>query len=99
MNPPARPVRVEFHDALVGGIRQRGPEAAGLVIVGLARILIAAVTLALLLSVSVVLGLEFRAALPLASMTGASAGLSWLVTRGASWSVAPSEQKGPDRSA
>jgi hypothetical protein len=48
VNPPARPIRTELNDAVVGGIRARGSEAVGLLIIGLARVSIAVVALVLL---------------------------------------------------
>lgn len=55
MNPPAGSLRTELNDALVGGIRQRGPEAVGLVLVGSARLFLAflAVVLSQVLGVAV----------------------------------------------
>lgn len=58
MNPPARPIRTELSEAVVGGIRQRGAEAVGLVIMGLARLLVTFAALLILLFGSSVLGLK-----------------------------------------
>jgi len=80
VNPPARPLRTELNDAVVGGIRERGAEAVGLVIVSMARIAIAAVVLALLLVASTVLEIEVTFG-PFAGMTGVSACVSWLLMR------------------
>jgi hypothetical protein len=80
VNPPARSFRTELNDAVGGGIRQRGAEAIGLVIMGLARIAIAVPVLALLLLASRLLGVDVTA-LPFAGMTGISALVSWLLTR------------------
>ena len=80
MIPPARPIRVEMSDAVVGGIRERGPEAVGLVIIGVARILIAVLVLALLLIGSSLLGFDVSA-VPFAGMTGLSGLVSWAITR------------------
>jgi hypothetical protein len=45
VNPPAKEIRLELADALAAGIRQRGPEAAGLVLVGGARLILGLATL------------------------------------------------------
>lgn len=45
MNPPARSIRAEMSEAVVAGIRQRGSEAVGLVLVGVARLALIAVAL------------------------------------------------------
>jgi hypothetical protein len=69
---------------MIEGVRARGPEAVGLVIIGLARILIAVLVLGLLLIASSVLGINVSA-VPFAGMTGLSGLLSWLITRKGSW--------------
>lgn len=84
MIPPAKPFRTELNEAVIEGVRERGPEAVGLVIIGLARILIAVLVLGLLLFASSILGLNVSA-VPLAGMTGLSGLLSWLTTRKGSW--------------
>ena len=71
MNRPARPIRIEVTDAVVGGIRQRGPEAVGLLIIGLARVFLFIVVLGVLLFASSVLGFDVTT-VPLAAMSGAS---------------------------
>lgn len=80
MNPPAGPIRAELNDALVGGIRQRGPEAVGLVLIGLARLVVAVATLAVLLFASSVLGFDVTTG-PFLAMSGLSGLVSWLITR------------------
>jgi hypothetical protein len=45
LKPPARSIRTEVSEAVVAGIRQRGSEAVGLVLVGVARLVLVAVTL------------------------------------------------------
>ncbi|MGV1048556.1 MAG: hypothetical protein ACOYD4_08565 [Solirubrobacterales bacterium] len=52
----------------------------GLLLVGLVRVVIAAITLALFFCAGSVMGFEITAA-PFAAATGASAGLSWLMTK------------------
>jgi hypothetical protein len=91
MNPPARPIRTELNDAVVGGIRQRGPAAVGVVIMGLARLVVAVATLAVMLFASSVLGLEVSA-VPFAIMSGLSGLLSWLITRDGRWVLTVSKQ-------
>lgn len=81
MNPPARPLRIELNDAVVGGIRNRGPEAVGVVIIGVARVVVAALVLALLLATSAFFDYDVTA-VPFAGMTSASALISWLITWG-----------------
>ena len=81
MHPPAGPIRAELNDAVVGGIRQRGPEAVGLVIVGVARLTVALASLLVLLLGSSVLGLEVAAG-PFVAMSGLSGLLTWIITKG-----------------
>ena len=45
MNPPARSIRTEVSEAVVAGIRQRGSEAVGLMLVGAARLVLVAAAL------------------------------------------------------
>jgi hypothetical protein len=71
-------------DAVVGGIRERGPEAVGLMIIGMARIVIAFLVLILMVIASEVVGIDISA-IPFAGMTGISAFVSWLITRGERW--------------
>jgi hypothetical protein len=80
MNPPARPIRAELNDALVGGIRERGPDAFGMVIIALARLAIGVITFAILFGISQLIGAELTA-LPYAGITGVSGLVSWLATR------------------
>lgn len=80
MNPPAGTLRTELNEAVVGGIRQRGAEAVGVVIVGMARLLVGMAILAALLSVSWIFGVDITA-IRFATMTGVSSGLSWVATR------------------
>ena len=50
-------IRAELNRAVIGGIRQRGPEAVGLILVGTARLFLAFVAVVLGQVLSVVLGL------------------------------------------
>ena len=78
--PPTRSIRAEVTDAVVGGIRQRGAEAVGLLIVGTARVVIAVMVLVILVVAGKVIGIDVSA-VPFAAMTGISALVSWLLTR------------------
>jgi hypothetical protein len=80
MNPPARPLKTELSEALVGGIRQRGPEAFGSMLVALMRIAITVIVLALMLIASWAFGYDVAVA-PFAGMTTISGSVSWLLTR------------------
>lgn len=76
-----RPLKTELNEALVGGIRLRGPEAFGWMLVALIRIAIIVVVLVLMLVASWVLGYDVTA-WPFAGMTTISGLVSWLLTRG-----------------
>lgn len=80
MIPPARPLRTELNDALVGGIRERGAEAVGMVIMAIAYLVIGILTMLVLLGASSIFGID-RTALPVTVMTLLSAGISLLVGR------------------
>lgn len=81
MIPPARPLRTELNEALVGGIRQRGPEAFGWMVVALVRIAITVIVLVLMLIASLAFDYKVSAG-PFAGMTTISGLVSWLTTRG-----------------
>jgi hypothetical protein len=81
MNPPARPLKTELNEALVGGIRQRGPEAFGWMLVALTRIAITVIVLVLMLIASWAFHYDVSA-WPFAGMTTISGLVSWLTTRG-----------------
>jgi hypothetical protein len=78
MNPPARPIRVELTDALVAGIRQRGADAVGLVIMAIAYLVIAVLVLLILLPVSSVFGIDWTAT-AVSVMSMISGIVSWLI--------------------
>jgi hypothetical protein len=80
MNPPAGPLRTEVNDAVVGGIRERGSEAVGMLIVALARLVIGVVAFLALYGLSSVFGIEVTT-WPAAGMTVISGLVSWLTTR------------------
>jgi hypothetical protein len=81
MNPPARPIRAELNDALVGGIRKRGPDTFGMVIEALARLVVGVLTFLVLFGLSKIAGYEATSVAPFAGMTGISGLVSWLVMR------------------
>lgn len=78
MSPPARSIRTELNDAVVYGIRLRGPDAVGLIIMGMARLIVGAATLGILLGIAAIFGYDVTAA-HFAGLTGVSALVSWLV--------------------
>ena len=80
MNPPARPLKTELNDALVGGIRERGSEAVGFFIIAVTRIVIAVLVVAVQLLASVALGYGVTV-VPFAGMTVIGGLVSWLTTR------------------
>lgn len=61
MSQPRESIRGEMSDAVVGGIRQHGAEAVGLVLMGLARLFVGAATLGVLLVVGAVTGCDLTA--------------------------------------
>jgi hypothetical protein len=76
MTPPPRSIRGELNDALIGGIRRRGSDAVGLVIMGMAKLAIGVVALAALLAVGAIFGYDITV---LAGLATAVAGLvGWL---------------------
>jgi hypothetical protein len=77
--PPSRSIRTEVTDAVVGGIRERGSEAVGLLIVGVARIATAVMALIVLVIASKLVGIEISA-VRFAVMTVFSGLVSWLIT-------------------
>jgi len=98
MNPPAGPIREELNDALVGGIRQRGPQAFGLVIMGIARLIVAVLTFAVLYGFSWAFNLEISAG-PFVGMSAVSALVSWLITKDVRWGVSKdSSDRSSDKS-
>lgn len=85
MNPPARPIRQELSDAIVRGIRERGAEAVGLILIGTARLILAiAVLLMLHLFGSAVFGFNL-ASVPFAAISVLSIALSTMATWGYQW--------------
>jgi hypothetical protein len=79
MAAPAGSIRTELNRALVGGIRQRGPEAVGLILVGAARLLLAflAVVFTQALSVTVLgLGLGSTPSMTISVLSAAASVLA-----------------------
>ncbi len=84
MNPPAGSIKAEFSEAIVGGIRQRGPEAVGVVLIGIAHLFVAFIALTVLLFATLVLGFEISA-VPVLIMSALSGVVSWLVGKKSGW--------------
>jgi hypothetical protein len=78
MTPPAGSIKAEVNHAVAKGIRRRGPDAVGLVLMGMARLVVAAVTLALLLAISSLSGNDLTA-LHFAGATAVAAAVNWLL--------------------
>ena len=51
-------IKAELGDAVASGIRRRGPDAVGLLLVGIARLIVVAATLAALLGLATAFGYE-----------------------------------------
>jgi hypothetical protein len=98
LNPPARTLKTELNEALVGGIRLRGPEAFGWMLVALIRIAITVVVLVLMLIASWAFGYDVTA-WPFAGMTTISGLVSWLLTRGRDQEEAPTRDSKGKREA
>jgi hypothetical protein len=54
-------IRRELVEAVIGGIRERGPDAVGLMLMGIARLLVGAATLAVVLGASAISGYDLTA--------------------------------------
>jgi hypothetical protein len=89
MEPPARPIRTELKDATVAAIRQRGPEAVGLLLIGLARLTLATAVLVVLhFAGATMFGFNLMST-PFAAASVISLGLSFLATKGHEWGADP----------
>jgi hypothetical protein len=97
MNPPVRPLKTELSEALVSGIRQRGPEAFGSMLMALTRIVTSGMVLALMLIASWAFDYDVTVG-PFAGMTTISGLVSWLLTRDRRWGedVDRNESQGAD---
>lgn len=80
VSQPDQSIRAELNHALARGIRRRGPDAVGLVLIGMARLAITASTLAVLLVAAAVFGYN-ASGLGLASATVVAGLLNWLAGR------------------
>lgn len=96
MEPSARPIRTEFREATVVAIRQRGPEAVGLLLIGLARLLLAVgVLIVLHFTGATMFGFSLMST-PFAAVSVLSIVLSFLATHGYEWggeSEAPTHEE------
>ena len=89
MNRSKGSIKAELNDAVVCGIRQRGPDAVGLLLVGLAGLVLEVAVLGVLLGIAALLGCEIGG-IHFAGLTGVSGLITW---RLAFWRSTP-----PDRS-
>ena len=78
MNLSSGSIKGELSDAVRSGIRHRGPDAIGLVLVGMARLIVGTATLGVLLAVGAVSGYDITAP-KFAGVTGAAALINWLL--------------------
>ena len=78
-------IKGELNAALIDGIRQRGPDAVGMMIMGIARLIIGVLTLGIVLGLGALFGYDMTAV----HLTGATAvaGLVSWWTGGASRSA------------
>jgi hypothetical protein len=77
MSQSSRSIKGELGHAVVGGIRQHGADAVGLVLIGLARLLVGVATLGALLAGGAIAGLEMSTT-HFAILTGGAAFLNLL---------------------
>jgi hypothetical protein len=77
MTPPSNSVRGELNAALISGIRRHGSDAVGLVIIGIARLVIGVSTFCVLLGVGAIFGYEVTAS-HLAGATVVAVLVGWL---------------------
>lgn len=61
MIPPTDSIREELSEAVRSGIRSSGPDAVGFILMGMARLIVGASTLGVLLGVGAVSGYDVRA--------------------------------------
>jgi hypothetical protein len=80
MSPPTESIKAELSHAVARGIRRRGPDAVGLVLIGMARLAITASTLAVLLVAAAAFGYN-ASGLGLAGATAFAGLLNWLAGR------------------
>jgi ribonuclease HI len=79
MSPSTNSIKTEVNHAVASGIRKRGPEAVGVVLVGMARLTVNVSALVILLLASAVFGYGITASHAF-EFTAVIAALNWLVT-------------------
>jgi hypothetical protein len=77
MTSPGGSIKTEMNHAVAKGIRRRGPEAVGVVLIGMAKLLVAACALGILLAAAALSGYDLTA-LHLAGVTALAAVVNWL---------------------
>lgn len=77
MSPPPASIREELSDAIRSGIRRRGPDAVGLVLVGVAWLIVGTAAAGVLLAIGAISGYEVTTS-QFAGLTGATALVNWL---------------------
>jgi hypothetical protein len=66
---PPQSIRGELNAAVISGIRERGSDAVGLLIMGVARLIVGVITLGVVLGVAAIFGYDMTAV----HLTGATA--------------------------
>lgn len=80
VSQPDQSIMAELNHALARGIRRRGPDAVGLVLIGMARLVVTTLTLAVLLVAAAIFGYN-ATPLGLAGATVVAGLLNWLAGR------------------
>lgn len=78
MTLPAGSIKAEVNHAVAKGIRRRGPDAVGLVLMGTAMLIVATTTLGLLLAASALSGSDLTA-VHFVGATAIAAVVNWLL--------------------
>ncbi|HWN73939.1 MAG TPA: hypothetical protein VNN15_09055 [Solirubrobacterales bacterium] len=78
MSPPTNSLKAEVNHALANGIRRRGPDAVGVVLMGMARLVVAISTLVILLLAGTLFGYDITASHAFVA-TAVVAALNWLI--------------------
>jgi hypothetical protein len=78
MSPPTNSLKAEASHALASGIRSRGPDAVGVVLMGMARLIVTVSTLVILLLAGMVSGYDITASHAFGA-TVIVAALNWLL--------------------
>jgi len=79
MRPAARSIKGELGNAVIDGIRRHGADAVGLVIIGVARLIVGAAALGVLLASSAIADYDLTAA-HFAGLTAVAALVNWVAT-------------------